>query len=246
MKNIKRIFVLFLASFLLTVSVNASLSCDIRIEETSIDPAGFDVMMPICVYKDYPDHPAGYNEVTDIGAGEDDQLRRRTTYQDAYGSGLEMVNYAYTAETADGKDVYERTGTVPVCATSLRKVVAYSTCNTHLSKAPNIERCSSKDQTTCNNDSRCFWNSTVDTPRCQSRNGNDVISATCDAGYTMTDDGICQKFMTYNYEEEVTNNVNVQTIIDKCKQATGSNYCYCHAPSAVNKIFGSYFGCFCS
>ena len=204
MKNIKRLLISIICTFVAINTVYADLSCDVKITETGIDPTGFDVVMPICKYSS---EPVRYDEIGEISD-------RKSSYQEAYDSGLELTDIYYQRETDDGKDIVTETGQVPYCASDKRKVTAFASCTSYKDSIKVVCGIHNNDEESCSLNG-CTYNQS--TKKCTGD-----YSYCTGTGWTKRADGKCYKSYDYK-EEDVKGNVNPTS---KCNSETGGS-CTC-------------------
>ena len=233
MKNIKKLLII-LISAVVSINVVSANSCDVRINETSIDPAGFNIVMPTCRW--VPDTSNPLREVTDINA-TNPVLKRKSTYREAYDAGLEVTDVIYNVESADAKEVSEQRVSVPYCSDSNRKVKAHVNVKAWKNLIPH--QCSELDRTKCNTYSvNCNWiadPSYEDAGRCELKNGRQAAYWNCDypeGGWNIADvspvmgnqDLGCYK-SGFQVTIDVTGTPTESQIQEACRTQLGVTYC---------------------
>lgn len=209
MKKTFKLFTLILFAFLFTNVVNAGVSdaeCNIRLRESGINSAGFNVVMPICGKKTR----SGYWTVGTYGS-----------FGAANAAGDKEIDTIYSYESADGKDFHTANGKVPVCRDPARKVVATSSCTAYRGKATNTVSCGNLDSEDCRN-AGCYYNS---------RNNYCYrYRSYCPSGWTETGNGgstACKQ--TYAIDKQVYGNINAA---NECRSnVSGATSCSCSTTS---------------
>lgn len=211
MKKYLKLLTFILVSFIFINNVDAGFNCNIDIDETGISPAGFDVVMPKCIY-DTTKEPDEYEEVGG----------RKSSYKAAWDVGLKEVDVLVESESADGKDYVSYHKKVPVCKSSKRKVVAYSSCTATRNRLTDDRSCRGQynDLNSCNNDTNhgCRWNGSY----CE---GGTWSVSFCPDGYSVNPNDKSKCIKSYSIEKDgVTGNINAVSL---CNSANPGATCTC-------------------
>lgn len=212
MKKIIKPFVFTLVSFLFINSINASLVCDVKINQSGINSANFNVNMDICRPKAWDG--VSYREVTGVG-----DFERQSSYNAAYNLADKTLEVYFERESASGKDIISGTTHVPVCNDPQhdRRVVAYGECT--LYKDATKKTCYSyygTNQEQCLKNNNCFWNGAKG--YCD---GTKILKYECPTGWDNVSSNITRCFKKSNIVSKGTAAKNIE---NDCKsQFEGSN-----------------------